>query len=172
MSRQARFQPTLQRLVLIAYKALDFGDASAAEALTAAAINDGAVSDKLLCAWRAGGEHVSEMPVGALAAILDHAGDKVGRVLNAICRHYGYEAVRCKSGVAGRIESIHQLTAEVGAEFGDLCRLGSATPERLAKEARELLEAAQRLVDAADAAVIADKGPGFTFGNRADLEAK
>lgn len=160
MSRQARFQPHLQRLVLLAYQSIGYGDVSASEALTAAAVNDGAVSDKLLQAWRAGGEHVSEMPIGALDALLQHAGDKAGRILGAICRRYGYEAIP----VAGKAqvshaECIERLRGVATAEVGDLHRLGpSDDPERIAKEWNEALEVVKAGAALAEQRAMAARG--------------
>jgi hypothetical protein len=163
MSRQARFQPRLQKLVLITYQSLGFGDVSLAEQLTASAENreeGGAVSDKLVGAWRAGGSHVSEMPIGALDVVLQHAGEKVGRILRAICNAYGYEAVP----IAGKAhvaygDCIQQLKILAAAELGDVMRLGPTdNPEKVAAELRELLEVVQHASRLADENALAARG--------------
>jgi hypothetical protein len=128
--RSHRLPNGLQKAVFNAYKALRLGDVSLAHAISdRMEPAGGSVSEKLVAAWRAGAEHVSEAPIGSLEVMLDHAGEHVGRILDAICRRYGHRAIAEAGSVGTPSEHLATLRLLAVAEVGDLCRLDPEHPE-------------------------------------------
>lgn len=163
MRPSARLPVGLQKAVFNAYKATHLGDTSLAQAMSDRTEDGDSISDKLVAAWRAGASHVSEAKIGALEVMLDHAGEHVGRILDAICRRYHFRAV-AEAGAAGATsEHLTTLRLLAVAEVGDLCRIDPEHPdsdggtditlaelERQVDEWRQLWEVSQRGVSEAE----------------------
>jgi hypothetical protein len=101
MAEPGKYSTELQRLLLMAYKSTALGDESLGAALSAADASGRDVgSGQLVQSWRMGR---CAMPVGALEVTLDHAGDEhAGRLLDALCRRYGFVAVRLPEASTAR----------------------------------------------------------------------
>lgn len=96
MTAPLDFGTSFQRLIMAAYKGTGASDESFVAYLRAT-VHAG--SKGLVSGWRNGND---VMPLGALDALLEHAGADAGHILNTLCQRYGYRAVSESEGASDR----------------------------------------------------------------------
>jgi hypothetical protein len=127
MADPGKYPVQLQQLALHAYKSTGLGDESLGAALAASDASGRDVgTSQLVQSWRMGR---CAMSVGALEVLLDHAGDRAGRVIDVLARRYGHVAVRLPE--ASTATGLRRGVLLLGAAAGEVqtAYLAATAPE-------------------------------------------